>query len=110
MARLRRYQIQVENYTEARDGNSELVKTWALYKTLWASKSQSSGAEAMTEDRPAAMSPLRFEVRYREDLNESMRIKWNGKYYEIVSISDRWGLRKYIFIVCTLRPENYWNA
>jgi len=107
---MRRYQIEVEAYTEARDANSELVKTWAHFKTLWASKSIAKGTEGMVNDKPDAVRPVEFEVRYREDLNEMMRIKWNGKYFEIISINDRWGLRKYITIACTERPENAFNV
>lgn len=42
-----------------------------------------------------------FRVRYREDLTAKDRVKFAGAYYNIVSLVNEMGLRRFTLVYCT---------
>jgi len=55
------------------------------YPTVSAKKRNLKGNEVPIADRLNAIYPVVFTIRYRDDLNEKMRVVCDGKVYEITA-------------------------
>ncbi len=96
--------IKIEKFTTAQDGVGEPVKSWVELDTVWASVSaagrtgaasgsgrSAAGTEGFAADQHLAKRRSTFRIRYRSDVDETMRIAYPtsaGDNYDIVSISE----------------------
>lgn len=94
--------VTFQAYTLASDGIGGQVKTWAnlaTNPTVWASVLAGSGREAFLEDRTTATAMVMFTIRNRDDLDERMRIQWDGETYNIREIKHEGGRPLYLRIM-----------
>lgn len=56
---------------------------------LWCKVRPLTGNEAVKFDRVQAVESTAFIIRYRSDVKESYRIKWNGEEYNIRRIPGK---------------------
>lgn len=71
--------------------NQDKIDSWAeidAYPTVFARKREMNGRELVVNDQIKFMQNTEFVVVYREDINETNRIVWNDRVYEIVSITE----------------------
>jgi SPP1 family predicted phage head-tail adaptor len=74
---------------------------------IWARADPRRGREFFAAAQMQAEGPVVFEIRYRADLNERMRVLWRGVPHEILSPPvDEYGRRETMFLYCAtgLRP------
>lgn len=74
--------------TPTRDNIGGKVDAWADYCSMWALYQSGAGFEQVNADRQEAKSNAIFTIRYRDDIRNSMRIVFQGEYYNIQDISE----------------------
>lgn len=75
---------------------------WADVVTLSAKAEPLSGREYFAAGQMQASIDVRFTIRYRTGLSETMRVVWRGEPYEIVSPPiNTDGARDVLEIMCT---------
>lgn len=98
------------------DGNSNEDKTigWEEidnYPTVSAKKRNLKGIEVPIADRLNAIYPVVFTIRFRDDVNEKMRVVCEGKVYEITAPIEEpeEGRRRYLNVYANLVDNEYWT-
>ncbi|WP_346867466.1 MULTISPECIES: phage head closure protein [unclassified Clostridium] len=74
------------------------IEAWQDYKTVWSAVSNLSGREYYQAAAIQAEKAVKFLVRYVEDIDESMRILFRNKQYNISFIDNMKYINKYIEI------------
>lgn len=102
--------IEIQQYGDIENELGELTKGWVKYKTLWAEKKQLRGSNTIDADREGIEYTYRFKVRYRNDLDESMRIVYKGIVYDIKHINPIDEINLYeTHIDCVHHKEGVYN-
>ena len=78
--------ITIQNVTESVDTFGQRVQTFSTLANVWAKVEEKSGSEGETSDQIIATRKVQFLIRWRNDINEQMRILYRGQIYEIESI------------------------
>ncbi len=68
----------------AYDGLNEAIPTWADAFTVWAQIMTEDGREFFAAQKKNAETTVVFRVRYNATINETMRIKYDNRTYEII--------------------------
>jgi SPP1 family predicted phage head-tail adaptor len=91
--------ITVERKTTAKDATmgSQTV-TWSVLDVIWAERRDSlpSRSEAMRGGLEQARDQVRYRVRWRADIDSSMRVRDDGQTLQIVGSPAEIGRREYI--------------
>ena len=78
--------ITIQNVTESVDTFGQRVQAFSTLANVWAKVEEKSGSEGETSDQIIATRKVQFLIRWRNDINEQMRILYRGQIYEIESI------------------------
>ena len=73
--------------------NSDYINGWTNGTTVWAKKTDLPGTELVVDDRVTLVQKTTWTIRYMTGLTTQMRIVYNGKIYEILSIVENEGSR-----------------
>ena len=85
-AGLRKHRITIESKSVTRNALGEEVVVWVPLATLWAGVKPVRGAEFFAAAQMHDEQIVTFTVIYRPDVQETMRISWNGEHYDITSV------------------------
>jgi SPP1 family predicted phage head-tail adaptor len=80
------HRIRIERQVKTENTRGEVVYTWALHATVWAQVSPMNatrGRELVAASQVQSEITTRFRIRYREGIDETMRIIWRGVQYDI---------------------------
>lgn len=66
--------------------NQDEITSWSDLATVWASVGDSVGTEIEQADQITATRTTTFNIRYRSDITEVMRIIFDERIYDIDSI------------------------
>lgn len=77
--------IELQRTIETNDGG-ELVLTHETVETVWAKVIFERGAESFESARTNARVTVKFKMRWRDDVQTSWRIGWDGQFYEVVTV------------------------
>lgn len=78
--------ITLQAFTTTQNDYGEPVETWTTLASVWSERVPLSGREAFVADQIAALSLVKFRIRYRSDVNTKIRIIDAGEYYDIRSV------------------------
>lgn len=67
--------------------------------TVWADVRQQSGLQAIKADAPASKTSASIRIRYRTDLDERMRVLYDGRTYSVAAVIKD-PRRVFIDLVC----------
>ena len=81
--------ITIQSPTSTRDGAGQPVEAWALLATVWARVEHLRGKEPFQGQEFNAQRTSVFTIRYRTDLDETMRIIFDGDTYDILAIAEK---------------------
>ena len=105
-----RHRIEIQAYSDVENEVGEMINEWTTYKQLWAEKKQLRGSNTFEGNKEGIEYTYRFKVRYREDLDESMRIVHKGIIYDIKHINPINELNLYeTHIDCVHHKEGVYN-
>jgi SPP1 family predicted phage head-tail adaptor len=98
----RRHRIRIEQRSTSHDTSGELLTTWALVGERWAEILETPGRELWSAREKSARVPTVFELRFPKDFDvvPSMRAVFDGKYYEIVSVTNPDGVKVKMLLNC----------
>ena len=83
---LLRHRITIEKPTQGKNAIDEVVLTWSTFCTVWAAVEPAAGNVYYTAKQLDARVDGRVRIRYRGDLEPTMRIKFGDRILSIVSI------------------------
>jgi SPP1 family predicted phage head-tail adaptor len=73
--------------------NSDYINGWTIVTTVWAKKTDLPGNEVVVDDRVVIAQRTNWTIRYISGLTTKLRLVFNGKIYEIISIHENDGSR-----------------
>ena len=82
------------------DWGEPLPEGWGNVAELWANVRHLSGAESIKSDRPTSEVRASIRIRFRTDIDASMRVLVNGSIYEIQAVMPDYQRREYTDLVC----------
>lgn len=83
-----RHKIILQKLTTSTNENGFEEEVWEDYLTVWAGVSNLYGREYFEAAALQAEKTVKFTVRFIKDITESMRILFEGKQYNIISIDN----------------------
>ena len=97
--------IRIEQASTSPDSYGEPIKTWGVLDHVWANIWPVSNIERFEAAQINRQVELRMHIHYRNDVNEQMRILYDGDYYDIQGIKEI-GYREGLAFRCGLwKPE-----
>lgn len=82
-----RHKVQLQDEQITQDANTgEMKKSWVTVASLWSEIVPMSGREFMAAAAEQSEVRGRIVIRYREDVDASMRIVYRGKVYAIHAV------------------------
>ena len=81
-------QITIEEATTAQDSYGQPLETWTTFAVVWAAKVDIKARERFTANQPLAEETTRFRIRYLDNLTPQMRVRHDGKVYDIQGIAE----------------------
>lgn len=70
------------------DSDGFPITKWTKYKTVWAEIKTLKGKTFYESASDQVQDIIQIGVRYRDDVDESMRIQYKNKVYRIVSMNN----------------------
>ena len=80
--------ITIEQRTDVRNALGEGIPTWATFVVVWAKRMPLRGAELYVAAQVVPQVTNTLRIRWRGDLDESMRIIDDGVTYGIQHIAE----------------------
>jgi SPP1 family predicted phage head-tail adaptor len=93
--------ITIETRVGGKDSSGDPNDSWVLVVKTWAKKEDLSGREFFAAQADQNEITTRFSIRYREGLQEKMRIVLGAKGYNIEAVLDRDGDRCELQLMCS---------
>lgn len=94
--------IDIEVQTVTEDGMGSSVESWTEFKNgVWAAVWPVSAKEQIRAGKTELVTTHRIRIRYVSGLTPDMRIKYNGSYFNIVSIINPGTTNRMIDILAT---------
>ena len=90
--------VEIQSLTVTPTDTGGFTQSWSLLATSWAKIKNASGTELIHADQLGAVAFSDFTIRYRSDLNESMRILYRGTYFQIRHINNIEEADKFLII------------
>ena len=104
--------IEIQKYIRDGDNVNEVgeeVKTWQLYKKLWAKFYNSSVKDQLKAEKSAASIVYEIVIWYRNDIDTTMRVVCKGKTYSIDHVVNYKEQNIETHLFCTLIEEGVYN-
>jgi SPP1 family predicted phage head-tail adaptor len=94
--------ISLQQKRTVRDSYGQETVTWSEFATVWAKAEPLAGREYFSAQQMQSAATVRFRVRYRAGIDDTMRVVWRDKPYEITSEPiDLEGKRRELHLMCT---------
>lgn len=85
--------ITIETPTSTKDATGAPTLSWATLAEVGANMKWKGGDESEVLSKVTAKTRVQFLIRYRTDIDHSMRISYDGDYYNILAIlDDQWNM------------------
>lgn len=94
--------INIDSLQVAKGTSGGMQKAWVLHTTVWAKRTDYSGAErkASSAGGEVAVARVEFLIRLRDDLLETMRVRHRGKVFDIQHIKPLANARGWMVLTC----------
>lgn len=97
-----RHRVNLERPEREDDAIGQSVVTWATHiENLPCNIQTTAGKETTRGDKNESQTEFTFTTRYNDTINTTMRIKWNGRTFNIDYVADETGLRRDLTIKAT---------
>lgn len=94
--------ITIQERTTGQDAAGQPLLTWTDFAKVWSFPVGKTGLLTMKEqgDVPLPIKQYSFRIRYREDIDESMRVLYRGLKFDIKQVRLDLAERKWTDLVC----------
>jgi SPP1 family predicted phage head-tail adaptor len=93
-----RFRVQIERPSLEQGDSGQPVDEWILVADRRAAKTISTGSESMTPQQQIARVPVLWKLWHLEGIDTNMRLRSDGRVYEIVSAIDPDGTKRELHI------------
>lgn len=95
--------IRIEHSTSTRGSSGQEVLTWSTFAECWASVEYpgTKTDEGVIADQEVSTTFVYFTVRYRDGIDQKMRIVYNNQYYDIQNKLEI-GRREFLRLPCII--------
>jgi len=100
-AGLLRHQITIETVSESQDSSGAIVSAWSTHAVVMAAYEPQGGSESFKEDQEQATQSVKFRIRYLAGVTAKMRIVYDGRHFDILSVADVGGRQKQLHLMCS---------
>ena len=94
--------ITLRGATVATDAFGQSVRTYGDLAQVWAKVDYRTTKEDEETSKLTSLNKVKFTIRYRNDVDATVKILWNGKTYEIEGVSLE-GRERYLILDTILR-------
>ena len=84
------------------DGFGQAVRTYSTLAQVWAKVDYRTVKEGEETERLTSVNKVRFTIRYRADVDATIKISWDSKTYEVEGVSLE-GRERYLILDTVLR-------
>lgn len=98
--------IEIQKFTSMRDRFGGVIEGWATLDTVWANaRDERKPQEVFVQDadRTLAFRYLTFRVRWRADFDETARVRFEGRIFDIKGLAEV-GRRQWLDIITASAP------
>lgn len=96
-----RHKVTIQQPTLATNSIGEATKTWSTYAQAWANVQPLTGRELFASQQVNAEQTVRITIRALSGVVPTMRVLFDGRYYEILSVIDREERGIYMELMCS---------
>ncbi|MTI71086.1 MAG: head-tail adaptor protein [Firmicutes bacterium] len=93
-----RHKIIFQKLFSSINQNGFEIENWQQVKSVWSSVKNLHGKEYFEAAKVQREKTVKFIIRFNSEIDETMRIVFKGKYYNITSIDNIKYENKYIEI------------
>jgi SPP1 family predicted phage head-tail adaptor len=83
-----RHSVELQSKTRMPNGSGGFTDSWSAYATVKGQMKPVSGSERFHAERLDATTKNRLILRYRSDIEEHHRVKFDGRLYQIRFIEN----------------------
>lgn len=80
--------ITLQRFEKIKDSEGIVTEAWNDVATVWASAEPLRGREYFAAAAVNRENTVRFRIRYKPDVSSDMRIKYDGRFFDIQSVID----------------------
>lgn len=95
-----RHKVSIQARSKTRDAAGQPVEAWAPIATPWADIKHLGGLETIKGGAETAQVKASIRMRYRTDVDESMRVVHGATVYEIKAVLPELGRKRWVDLVC----------
>lgn len=100
-----RHKIVIQQVSEERSASGSVIQTWSDSLRLKAAVEPLQGREYWEGKQLQNEVTTRFRIYYRSGITSKMRVLFNGKYYDILSVLDPEERHREIELMCVETSE-----
>lgn len=98
--------IIIQQRVTTQDTLGQPVETWNDVATVWADIRNPNGLsfanESIKAGAEASVARVSMRIRYREDIDTSMRVELNGETHDIVAVIPDHARRRHVDLLCQI--------
>jgi SPP1 family predicted phage head-tail adaptor len=94
-----RHRVRIEELSTERSSSGEPSTTWTLVDEVWAAVEPLQGREFFSAQQMGAKHATEFRMRYRADVRPRMRLVWDARQFNIVSVASKGGLKRELTVL-----------
>ncbi|MEM7751417.1 MAG: phage head closure protein [Pseudomonadota bacterium] len=95
-----RHRVTVQYPTRNEDDGGGATTAWVPLATVWAQIKARTGREIFQADSPTARGAFRVVIRYRSDVDPTMRLLWGDRVLEVLAVGDEDGTKRWLSCEC----------
>jgi SPP1 family predicted phage head-tail adaptor len=79
--------ITLQSASVSTDGFGQAVRTYSTLAQVWAKVEYKGTNEGNEASKLTSVNKVRFTIRYRSDVDATVKISWGGNTYEIEGVN-----------------------
>lgn len=95
--------VTIQRRSTALDGSGQPLQTWTDVAVVWAFIAGDNGLGTIRRSAEGVGSEVKrysFRIRYHEGLDETMRVSYAGRYFDIRAVRMDYAGRDWTDLVC----------
>lgn len=98
-----RHRVRIERPVRTDDDGGGATLIWTAVATVWAGLEPRRGSEVVIADKPTARTLYTVTMRYRDDVDATMRLVAGSRVFAIKSAVDVDGMQHWLSCLCELQ-------
>lgn len=93
-----RHKVEIQRRVRASDGAGGASSTWETIDKVWAQIVPKSASEGSKGDQIEGRKNYDLNIRYRDDINNSCRILYKGRVFNVTGVVNTMETDKYMVV------------